>query len=48
MRDGLLVEISCSILLEFWFLYFEGEVGFWIGLRMILDVVVMWTGGGSG
>jgi hypothetical protein len=48
MWDGLLVEISCSILLEFWFLYFEWEVGVWFGLRMTLDVVVMWTGGGSG
>lgn len=43
MRDGLHVEISCSILLEFWFLYFEGEVGsldWLLAYRMILDVVV--------
>lgn len=41
----MLVEISCSVLLEFWFLYFEGEAG---GLAWLKDdlgyVVVMWTG----
>lgn len=38
-----LVEISCSMQLEFWFLYIEGEVGsldWLLAYRMILDVVV--------
>lgn len=47
MWDGLLVEISYSILLEFANFYFEREVRVWFGLWMILDVW-LWCGQGVG